>query len=158
MIKRDIYIIASFIQIIHKSFFLSLKLWDYIIEKIMHTWNKIITSFNQRNIILFKYVNDVQSNVFHLKTLSCRIYVYVSKIIIKHKLNDRSWKEILMNYEGSNQWNVYNFKMKRIHLSKNVWFDEKNNYYELNSTLSKYLKKEKKDEIEKDEIWTKKKD
>ena len=45
-IKRDMYIIASFIKVIHKSFFLSLKLWDYIIEEIVHTWNKIITSFN----------------------------------------------------------------------------------------------------------------
>ena len=62
-----------------------------------------------------------------------------------------------MSYENSNQWNVYNFKTKRIHLSKNVRFDEKNNYYELDSAFSKCLEeKEKKDEIEKNEIWTKK--
>ena len=102
VIKRDMYIIASFIQIIHKSCSFSLKLWNYIIEEIIHTWNKIITSFNQWNIILFKYVNDVQSDVFHLKTLNCKVYIYVLKIIIKHKLNDRSWKEILMSYESLN--------------------------------------------------------
>ena len=37
MIERDIYIIASFIWAIHKSFFLSLKLWNYIIEEVMYT-------------------------------------------------------------------------------------------------------------------------
>ena len=42
--------------------------------------------------------------------------------------------------------------MKRIHLSKNVRFHEKSNYYELDSAFSKCLKKEKEDEVEEDEI------
>ena len=39
---------------------------------------------------------------------------------------------------------------------KDVRFDEKNNYYELDSASSECLKKEKKDEVEENEIWTKK--
>ena len=63
-----------------------------------------------------------------------------------------------MSYKNLNQWNVYNFKTKRIHLLKNVRFNEKSSYYELDSTFSKCLKeKEEEDEVEEDEIWTKKK-
>ena len=95
----------------------------------------------------------MQSDVSYLRTLNCRIYVHVSKIIMKHKLNDRSWKEILMNYEDSNQWNIYNLRTKRVHLSRDVRFNEKSNYYEHDSALSECLKEEKEDdEIEMNEI------
>ena len=68
---------------------------------------------------------------------------------MKHKLNNKSWKEILMSYEDSNQWNIYNSKTKRIHLSRNVRFDKKSNYYEHDSALFECLKKEEKnDEVE----------
>ena len=158
-IKRDMYIIANSIRIIHKSFFLSLELWNYIIEEVMHTWNRIITSFNQADIISFEYVNDVQSDVSYLRALNCKIDVHVSKIIMRHKLNDRSWKEILMSYEDSNQWNIYNLRTKRVHLSRDVRFDEKSNYYEHDSASSECLKEEKKDnEIEISEIWTEEED
>ena len=62
---------------------------------------------------------------------------------MKHKLNNKLWKEVLMNYEDLNQWNIYNLKTKRVHLSRDVRFDEKNNYYEHDSTLSECLKEEK---------------
>ena len=61
-----------------------------------------------------------------------------------------------MNYEGSNQWNIYNSKTKRIHLTRNVRFDEKNNYYKFDSASLECLKKKKENEIKKNEIWTKK--
>ena len=116
-------------------------------------------SFNQADIILFKYVNNMQSNVFYLRALNCRVYVHVSKIIMKHKLNNKLWKEILISYEDLNQWNIYNFRTKRVHLSKNVRFDKKSNYYKHNSALFKCLKKEKEnDEIKMSEIWTEEKD
>ena len=101
----------------------------------------------------------MQLNVSYLWALNCRVYVHVSKIIMKHKLNDRSWKEVLMSYEDSNQWNIYNFRTKRVHLSRDVRFDEKNNYYEHDSAFSECLKKEKEnDEIEMSEIWTEEED
>ena len=153
------YIIVSFIKVIHKSFFFSLKLWNYIIKEIMHTWNRIITSFNQADIILFKYINDVQSNVFYLRILNCKIYVHVSKIIMRHKLNNKLWKEILMSYEDLNQWNIYNFRTKRVQILRDVRFDEKSNYYEHDSAFSEYLEKEKEDDkIEMNEIWTEEED
>ena len=147
------YIIASFIKVIYKSIFLSLRLWDYIIEEIVHTWNRIITSFNQANIISFKYVNDVQSDVFYSRVLNCRIYVHVLKIIMKYKLNDWLWKEVLVNYEDLNQWKIYNSRTKRVHLLRNVRFNEKNSYYEHNSASSECLEEKKKDDkIEMNEI------
>ena len=48
---------------------------------------------------------------------------------MRHKLDDRSWKEILVEYDETNQWKIYNLKTKRIHLFRNVRFDEKHNYY-----------------------------
>ena len=101
----------------------------------------------------------MQLNVFYLRTLNCKVYIHVSKIIMKHKLNDRSWKEVLMNYEDLNQWNLYNSRTKRVHLLKDVWFDEKSNYYKHNSASFECLKEKKEDdEIEMNEIWTKEED
>ena len=101
----------------------------------------------------------MQSDVSYLQALNCRIYVHVSKIIMKHKLNDKSWKEVLMNYEDLNQWNIYNFRTKRVHLSRDVRFDEMSNYYEHDSAFFECLKEEKEDDkIEMSEIWTEEKD
>ena len=125
----------------------------------MHTWNRIITSFNQADIISFKYVSNVQSDVFYLQALNCKVYVHVSKIIMKHKLNDKLWKEVLVSYEDLNQWNIYNLRTKRVHLSKDVRFDKKNNYDKHNLSSSECLKrKEENDEIEINEIWTEEED
>ena len=62
-------------------------------------------------------------------------------------------KKVLMSYKDLNQWNIYNFKTKRVYLSRDVRFDQKSNYYEHDSASSEYLKKEKEDDkIEMNEI------
>ena len=64
-----------------------------------------------------------------------------------------------MSYEDLNQWNIYNSRTKRIHLLKNVRFNEKSSYYKHNSAFSKCLEKEKEDnEVEMSEIWTEEED
>ena len=58
-----------------------------------------------------------------------------------------------MSYKDLNQSNIYNFRTKRVHLLRDIRFDEKSNYYEHDSTFSECLKKEKKDDkIEMNEI------
>ena len=36
----------------------------------------------------------------------------------------RSWQGIMVGYEESNQWKIYNLLTKKVHISRNVNFDE----------------------------------
>ena len=152
------YTIVKSIRAIHKSFDLSIDLWDAIIERIVHTWNRIVISTISRKIISFEIVNDVQSNVSHLRVLECHFYVHVSKIFMRHKFDDKSWKEILVEYDETNQWKIYNFKTKRIHLSRDVRFDEKHNYYSNEGLETSECFEDEFDEKNVVEFWTKKND
>ena len=129
VIEKNMYTIVESIRAVHKSFDLSIDLWDATIESIVHIWNRIVTSTISRKIISFEIVNNVQSDVSHLRVLECRFYMHVSKIFMRHKLDDRSWKRILVEYDETNQWKIYNLKTKRIHLSRDVRFDEKHRRY-----------------------------
>ena len=124
----------------------------------MHTWNRIVTSTISRKIISFEIVNDVQSNVSHLRALECRFYVHVSKIFMRHKLDDRSWKEILVEYDETNQWKIYNLKTKRIHFFRDVRFDEKHSYYNNEGLETLECLENEFDEKNVVEFWTKKND
>ena len=81
-----------------------MRLWDLTIKEIVHTWNRIVTSSNSKDekIISFEFVNDEKSNVSHLRALDCRVYVHVSKTIMRHKFDDKSWKDVLIEYESTN--------------------------------------------------------
>ena len=155
VIKRKIYIIVNSIKVIHKIYSILMKLWNFIIEKIVYIWNKIVTTlFCRSKITSFKMINKIKLNVSNLRTLNCCYYVYVLKINEKHKFNDRFWKEVLIDYENRNQWKIYNFLNKKLHISRDVRFDEKKSYYETNLSSSQcIIKKSKEEEKEMKHIW-----
>ena len=66
--------------------------------------NRIITlnENDKETIIFFKNVNGVSSNILNLRTLNCKVYTHVFKTFNRHKLNDRCWKSIHVDYKKNN--------------------------------------------------------
>ena len=94
-------------------------------------------------------MNNVVFNVNNLRVFDCKIYTHVFKITNRHKLDDRCWKNIHVDYEKNNQWKIYDSIIKKVHLFKNVKFDENYNYYDVDTTLSKDFNEKELLEIEK---------
>ena len=94
-------------------------------------------------------INEIKSNVSNLRILNCRCYVHVLNINGKYKFNDCFWKEILIDYESHNQWKIYNFLNKKMYISRDVRFDEKESYYKTDSSPPQCIikKSEKEKEI-----------
>ena len=148
------YIIVSSIKAVHKIYNVLMKLWNFIIEKIIYTWNKIITMlFCKLKVTSFEIINKIKLNVLNLRVLSCRCYVHVFRTNEKHKFDDRFWKEVLVDYKSRNQWKIYNLLNKKMHISRDVRFDEKKNYYEINSSFPQYIIEKSKEEKEMKQIW-----
>ncbi len=78
----------------------------------------------------FQKINDFKSDVSNLRVLECRAWIHVSKITARHKLDSRSWQGIMIDYEGINQWRIYNPVNRKIHVSRDVRFDELSSYDE----------------------------
>ena len=62
----------------------------------------ILSESVEEAIISFKNVNDVFSDILNLRALDCRIYTHVLKTFNRHKLNDRCWKDIHIDYDKNN--------------------------------------------------------
>ena len=122
-----------FIRSILKNMKFSKNFWNVLNETIIYTKNRIFT-FNEsfKNFITFyQTMNNVLFNVSNFRTLDCKVYIHISKTIKRHKLNDRSWKNIHVNYENNNQWKIYNFRII-IHFTRDVKFNENFFYYDEN--------------------------
>ena len=130
-------------------------MWDVIENAVVYIKNRIITlnENGEKAIIPFKDVNGVSSNILNLRTLSCRAYTHVLKTFNRHKLNDRCWKGIYVDYDKNNQWKIYNPRIRTVHLTKNVKFDEKNIFYDEDINASQnFENSDNKPEIE--EFWS----
>ena len=92
----------------------------------------IINVNHEKHITSFENVNKIISNVFNLRALNCKIYTHIFKIIMRHKLDDKSWKSIFVEYDDNNQWKIYNSITRKMHFTRNVKFDENYNYYDEN--------------------------
>ena len=159
VIERGMYIIVGSIRAVHKTYNVLMRLWDFTIERIVYTWNRIATTSSCRSgVTSFEVVNGVKSDVSNLRALGCRCYVHVLKTSGRHKFDDRSWKEVLVDYEGHNQWKIYNFLDKKVHTSRDVRFDEKGSYYEADSSPPQCIIEEPEEEEEMGQIWTESED
>ena len=142
-IKKAMYTIILAVRSIMKNFRLSLDLWDLIVEAMMYTKNRTII-FNESDenaITFYEAVNEIRSDVSNFRTLRCRAYTHISKTIFRHKFDDRFWKSIHVSYEDNNQWKIYNSRTRKIHLTRNVRFDENYFYYEKNHASSEFFAK-----------------
>ena len=55
-----------------------------------------------------------KSDLTHLCTLECKVFIILSEKQRGLKLNVRFWQGIHIEYEGSNQYCIYNFITKHI--------------------------------------------
>ena len=70
---------------------LSFDMWNFIIEIVIYTKNKIVI-FNKNNkiaIIFYETINKTRLNVFNFRTLKCKIYTYIFKTTSRYKFDDR---------------------------------------------------------------------
>jgi hypothetical protein len=149
------YTIVGSIRAVHKTYQIPMGLWDHTIEAIAYTWNRIITTSSFKpGTTPFEVVNGVKPDVSNLRALGCRSYVHVPKTTMRHKFDDRSWKSVLVGYGGLNQWKIYNPRTKRVHLSRDVRFDEKASYYTPDLAAPECTKNDF-DEENMGHIWTK---
>ena len=153
------YIVINFVRFVLKNMRLSKSFWNFIDENVVYVKNRIIITNDDNNqiIISFETINEKIFNVFNFRTLNCKIYIHVFKIIKRHKLDDRSWKNIFVNYANNNQWKIYNSRIRKIHIIKNVRFDENYLYYDQNHRIFSNFH-EHNDELEINEFWYSKND
>ena len=132
IIERAMYTVMASVRSVMKDMKLPKGLWDLIGEAVVYTKNRTITTSagHGKHITPFEGVNKVIPDVSNLRALGRRSYTHIPKSSLRHKLDDRSWKGIFVGYGGSNQWKVYNPNTRRIHLTRDVRFDENFSYYE----------------------------
>jgi hypothetical protein len=154
VIEKGMYTIVGSIRAVHKTYQIPMGLWDHTIEAIAYTWNRITTTSSCKpGTTPFEVVNKVMPNVANLRALGCRSYVHVPKTTMRHNLDDRSWKGILVGYGGNNQWKIYNPRTKPVHLSRDVRFDERASYYTPDLAAPDSIEDDADDE-EMGHIWT----
>ena len=113
-ISRIMYTIMTFVRSIIRNMQISFDMWNFIVEIVIYIKNKIviINESNEIAITFYEAINNARSNVFNFRTLKCKIYTYVFKTTSRHKLDDRSWKNIHVDYDDNNQWKIYNFRIR----------------------------------------------
>ncbi len=68
-------------------------------------------------------IKNKKSDLSHLRIIESTIWVHISKEKTK-KLNDRFWKNIHVSYEDENQYRIYDSRTNKIHIIRDVKFDE----------------------------------
>ena len=123
------YTVIEPLRTILKEYTISIGLWDLFLERVVYALNRLI-SRSSGGVTPFEAVNGAPPNVSNLRALGCRAYMHVPKLPSRQKMNDRSWKGIFVGYNSENQWKIYDPRTKRIHLTRDVKFDEMYSYYQ----------------------------
>lgn len=123
--ERSMYTLVASVRSILKEKKLSKALWAELVKAVAYTKNRCP---GVDGVTPFQTGNEFEPDVSNLRTLECRVWVHVSNITNRHKLGSRSWQGIMVGYEGANQWRIYNPKNRKVHISRDVKFDELNCY------------------------------
>ena len=63
----------------------------------------------------------------YLKILKCRAWVHILKKK-RFKVDERTWQNILIDYDVINQYHILDSRIEKIHVTRDVSFDENNIY------------------------------
>ena len=132
IIERAMYTVMAAVRSVMKDMKLPKGLWDLLGEAVVYTKNRTITTStgHGQHITPFEGANKVVPNVSNLRALGCRAYTHIPKTTMRHKLDDRSWKGIFVGYGTNNQWRIYDPNTRKVHLTRDVRFDENYSYYD----------------------------
>jgi hypothetical protein len=117
-------------------------LWAEIVKIVEYLKNRSSYSANLNNIISYEMLNDKSSYLEHLRIIEFRIWIHILKKKRK-KLNNQSWQSVLIDYERTNQYRVYDLCIDKIHVNKDVGIDE-TSLYEKIKTMNWQINDEKK--------------
>ncbi len=123
--ERLMYTFMTSVRSILKEKKLLKALWLKLVKAVAYVKNKCLRI---DEVTFFQTGNEFQSDVSNLRALKCRAWIHVSKITDHHKLNNRFWQDIMIDYEEMNQWWIYNSVNRKIYVSQDVKFDELNIY------------------------------
>ena len=112
-----------------KTYHISIDFWNFFVENIVYILNRIFIKSKIHNIIFYEAVNEIPSNVFNFHVLNCFFFVHVPKLSFRQKLDDRVWKDVLVEYKNSNSWTIYNSLIKWTQFARNVHFNKLQTYY-----------------------------
>jgi hypothetical protein len=100
---------------------ISKSMWDEIIKTIAYFFNQSL--YYKHDKISYEMIKSKKSDLSHLRIIESTTWVHISKKKIK-KLDDRFWKCIHVNYEDENQYRIYDSRTDKIHIVRDVKFDE----------------------------------
>ena len=76
------YIVIESLRIILKKYTISINLYNLFLKKVVYILNILINRLTFDEITSFKAVNEAFLNVSHLRTLDCKVYMHVSKLVL----------------------------------------------------------------------------
>ncbi len=101
---------------------ISKKIWDEIIKTIAYLSNRSL-HYQLNDKTSYEMIKSKKIDLFHLRIIESTTWIHILKKKIE-KLDDRSWKNILVNYEDENQYRICDSRTNKIHIVRDVKFDE----------------------------------
>ncbi len=98
------------------------RMWDEIIKTIAYFSNRS-SHYQLNDKISYEIIKSKKSDLSHLRIIELTTWIHILKKKIK-KLDDRFWKSIHVDYEEENQYRIYDSRIDKIHIVKDVKFDE----------------------------------
>lgn len=115
------YTIMSAIWSVMKEKHLAKSLWNEIANAVVYVKNRCPSTEGKT---LFEKCNEEAPDVSNLRVLGCRAWVQVPNTTLRTPSHSRSWQGIMVGYEGPNQCRIYNLLTKKVHILRDVNFDE----------------------------------
>ena len=99
--------------------------WDEIAKTIVYLLNRSSLEKNFKST--FERLQNKKSYIEHLKILDYRAWVHIFKKK-RSKVDERTWQNILVDYDATNQYRILDSRIEKIHVTRDVNFDENNIY------------------------------
>ncbi len=95
-------------------------MWDEIIKTIVYLFNR---SSHYQHKTSYEMIKSKKPDLSHLRIIESTTWVHILKKRIK-KIDDQFWKNIHVDYEKKNQYRIYDSRTDKIHVVRDVKFDE----------------------------------
>ena len=99
--------------------------WAEITKGVVYLLN--CSLLGKDSTLAYKHLRHEKPYIGHLKVLGCRAWIHIPKEK-RTKLDERTWQGILVGYEGTNQYCILDPCTGKVHVTRDVHFDEKNIY------------------------------
>ncbi len=116
---------------------LSANLWSEVFKSVNYMNNRIL----KRALIwktFFETLTEKKSNLFHLQSYDCRIYLLKNIILKKNRLKSKAFIDYFVKYDFTNIFRIWIFNRMRVIRIRNVLFN-KTFFYDLAKLDSKHL-------------------